>query len=332
MIFGWVMPLLFGVIANALLPTAVGVSDLVLPRVNSVGLWLLLDAVLLLLVCQVIPAPVGWTIYPPLSAVEGAGVDWCIISLHIAGVSSIVLAINLLTTTYCTYQARLPWRAISLVFWSTSVANVLLVLTLPALAAAITMLLLDRRVNTGFYSVEHGGEPILYQHLFWFFGHPEVYVLVLPAFGYTSYMLTAESRGSMVNSSAMTLALLTIGSVSMVVYGHHLYTTGLSADDRVYYSFATYLIAIPTGVKYFTWLSTLNVSCMFHNYASQAATGFLWYFAIGGLTGVVLADGALDEPLHDAYYVVAHFHLVMGVAIMYAAAGLILTESSMIWS
>lgn len=170
MIFGWVMPLLFGVVANALLPTAVGVSDLVLPRLNSAGLWLLLDAALLLLLCQTIPSPIGWTIYPPLSANESVGVDYAIISLHVAGISSIALAINLLTTTYSVYQARLPWRSISLVMWATSVANVLLVLTLPALAAAITMLLLDRRVNSGYYSVDHGGEPVLYQHLFWFFG------------------------------------------------------------------------------------------------------------------------------------------------------------------
>ena len=161
--------------------------------------------------------------------------------------------------------------------------------------------------------------------------HPEVYVLVLPAFGYTSYMLVTDSRGAMVNSTAMTLALVTIGAVSMVVYGHHLYTTGLTIDDRSYYSFATYLIAIPTGVKYFTWLSTMNLSHANHNASTQAATGFLWYFAIGGLTGVVLADGSLDEPLHDAYYVVAHFHLVMAVAIMYGAAGLLLTESTLVF-
>ena len=156
-------------------------------------------------------------------------------------------------------------------------------------------------------------------------------MLVLPAFGYTSYLLAAESRGCIVNSTAMTLALVTIGAVSMVVYGHHLYTTGLTIDDRSYYSFATYLIAIPTGVKYFTWLSTLNVAHTNHNASTQAATGFLWFFAVGGLTGVVLADGSLDEPLHDAYYVVAHFHLVMGVAIMYAGAGMLLAESTMVW-
>ena len=170
MIFAWVMPLLFGVIANAMLPTFVGISDLLLPRLNSVGMWLLLDSVVLLLECQAIPSPIGWTMYVPLSLHEGAGVDWAIISLHLAGMSSLILAINLLTTTYCSYQARLPWRAISLVMWSTNVANVLLVLTLPALAAAITMLLLDRRLNTGYYCVEHGGDPILYQHIFWFFG------------------------------------------------------------------------------------------------------------------------------------------------------------------
>lgn len=161
--------------------------------------------------------------------------------------------------------------------------------------------------------------------------HPEVYVLVLPAFGYTSYLLASEARGCIVNSTAMTLALVTIGAVSMVVYGHHLYTTGLTIDDRTYYSFATYLIAIPTGVKYFTWLSTMNAAHTQHTSATQAATGFLWYFAIGGLTGVVLADGSLDAPMHDAYYVVAHFHLVMGVAIMYAAAGMLLSESTMVW-
>lgn len=162
--------------------------------------------------------------------------------------------------------------------------------------------------------------------------HPEVYVLVLPAFGYTSHLLLTEARGAMVNSAAMTLALVTIGAVSMVVYGHHLYTTGLTVDDRCYYAFATYLIAIPTGVKYFTWISTLHLSHPQHTAATQAATGFVWYFAVGGLTGVVLADGSLDEPLHDTYYVVAHFHLVMAVAIMYAAAGLVLSEAALVWA
>lgn len=183
------------------------------------------------------------------------------------------------------------------------------------------MLLLDRRANCGFFAAEAGGDPLLYQHLFWFFGHPEVYVLVLPTFGYTSALIQTECHGAMPSGYMMLIALLTIGSVIMVVYGHHMYTIGL--DDTVaYFTVATFLIAIPIGVKYFTWLGALNACSMTHMHTTQAATGFLWYFAIGGLTGVVLADGTLDAPLHDAYYVVAHFHLVMAVAIMYAAAGI----------
>lgn len=272
----------------------------------------------------------GWTVYPPLSLFENAGVDQAIIGLHMAGLSSLVLAINLITTTYTAYSMRLPWRLINLSVWSTNVANLLLIVTLPALAAAITMLLLDRRVNSGFYSVQHGGDPLLYQHLFWFFGHPEVYVLVLPAFGYVSHLLVVVGRATMPNGPAMLMALLVIASVSMVVYGHHLYTTGLGPDDRAYYTFATMLIAIPTGVKYFTWIATMNHGRFHTSMVGQGSIGFLWFFAVGGFTGVVLADGGLDAALHDAYYVVAHFHLVMAVAIMYSAAAMLWAESALV--
>ena len=330
MIFGFVMPLLFGVVGNILIPTLGGYSDMIYPRTNTAGLYLLINAVHLFFISVLMDgtASMGWTLYPPISYHQTAVMDLTIIGLHAAGISSLVLAINSLITTFQSKPARIGLIQIPLILWSTAVANVLLVFALPVLAAGITMLLLDRTSNTAFFVPVGDVDVVLYQHLFWFFGHPEVYVLILPCFGMVSHLISADLRGNILNPMSMILALITIGNVSFVVWGHHMYTVGMNTDVRAYFTWATFLIAVPTGAKYYTWLASINQSCLPHTISLHGVCGFLFFFAFGGYTGVILANAGVDLLMHDTYYVIGHFHIIMAVAIAYSVLAMLVHLSN----
>ncbi len=320
MVFGAIMPAFVG-FANWQIPMMIGASDMAFARMNNFSFWLLPPAALLLVVSYFVPGgatAAGWTLYAPLSVQMGPGMDMAIFAVHIMGASSIMGSINIITTVLNMRAPGMSLMKMPMFCWTWLITAYLLIAVMPVLAGAITMVLTDRHFGTSFFNAAGGGDPVMYQHIFWFFGHPEVYIMILPAFGIVSEIIPTFARKRLFGYSSMVYATASIAILSFIVWAHHMFTTGMPVTGQLFFMYATMLIAVPTGVKIFNWTATMWRGSMSVETPMLFAIGFIFVFTIGGFTGIILAVAPLDIQLHDTYYVVAHFHYVLVAGSLFA--------------